>query len=208
MGCVFAQADQVEQARYGCCAFRFFGALRQSERHIVGDGAPGEQARFLKADSYAGVEAGHCLLADTHGTCGDAVQACCCTQESGFAASGGADDGDNLAGGCGEGDSAKNFVGSAGHGERLSDVFKAQGDGGGGYGVVAAVFTGGCVSYCTVECHVTSIVPGVSTGGGRIRAGCCDVVEPGLSVALDGLLLQPYGLWRASINPTGAYEFL
>ena len=192
MGCVFAQSDQVEQARYGCCAFRFFGALRQPERHVVGDGAPGEQARFLKADSYAGVEAGHCLLADTHGTCGDAVQACCCTQEGGFAASGGANDGDN----------------PAGHGERLSDVFKAQGDGGGGYGTAAVLFTGGYVSYCTVECHVTSIVPGVSTGGGRIRAGCCDVVEPGLSVALDGLLLPPYGLWRASINPAGAYEFL
>ena len=164
MGCVFAQSDQVEQARYGCCAFRFFGALRQSERHVVGDGAPGEQARFLKADSYAGVEAGHCLLADTHGTCGDAVQACCCTQEGGFAASGGADDGDNLAGGCCEGDSTKNFVGSAGHGERLSDVFEAEGDSGGGYGTAAVLFTGGYVSYCTVECHVTSIVPGVSTG--------------------------------------------
>ena len=164
MGCVFAQADQVEQARYGCCAFRFFGALRQSERHVVGDGAPGQQARFLKADSDAGVEAGHCLLADAHGAGGDAVQTGGGAQEGGFAASRGANNGDNLAGGCSEGNSAKNFVGSAGHGERLSDVFKAQGDGGGGYGVVAGIFTGGCVSYCTVECHVTSIGPGVSTG--------------------------------------------
>ena len=55
---------------------------------------------------------------------------------------------------------------------------------------------------------VTSIVPGVSTGGGEAAIGCCDVVEPGLSVALDGLLYSPYGLCHASINPTGAYEFL
>ena len=55
---------------------------------------------------------------------------------------------------------------------------------------------------------VTSIVPGVSTGGGDAAIGCCDVVEPGLSVALDGLLYSPYGLCHAAINPMAAYEFL
>ena len=44
---------------------------------------------------------------------------------------------------------------------------------------------------------VTSIVPGVSTGGGETAIGCCDVVEPGLSVALDGLLST---LWAPRLN--------
>ena len=132
---VLAQADQAQQAGHGRLALGLLGALRQAERHVVGDGAPGEQARLLKTNGHAGVEPGHGLLADAHGAGGDAVQACGCTQEGGLAASRGANHRDNFAGFGGEGDLAQNLVGSAGYSKGLANGIEDEGHCGTGYGV-------------------------------------------------------------------------
>ena len=42
---------------------------------------------------------------------------------------------------------------------------------------------------------------------GELFCACKDRERP-IRVTFYGLLYSPYGLWRASINPTGAYEFL
>ena len=132
---VLAQADQAQQAGHGRLALGLLGALRQAERHVVGDGAPGEQTRFLKTNGHAGIESGHGLLADAHGAGGDAVQAGRGAQEGGLAASRGANHRDNFAGFGGEGDLTQNLVGSAGYRKGLANGIEDEGHCGTGYGV-------------------------------------------------------------------------
>ena len=57
------QAQQLTDALLCSC---FWGALGQSERHIIGDGAPGQQARLLKTDCHPLIQPAHRGVADAH----------------------------------------------------------------------------------------------------------------------------------------------
>ncbi len=65
------QAQQLTDALLCSC---FWGALGQSERHIIGDGAPGQQARLLKTDCHPLIQPAHRGVADAHLPARNAVQ--------------------------------------------------------------------------------------------------------------------------------------
>jgi hypothetical protein len=92
------EAHEVEQFGDAGATGLAGGAARQTERHVVGHGAPGQQPGFLKTDGATGAEVGDGGTVDLHRPGAGGVEAAGDTQQRGLAATARAENGQHLAG--------------------------------------------------------------------------------------------------------------